>query len=92
MRLARDGNVNAGIVNRLLQSRERLIGALLMGNNIVNITASTLATGLLLAWFGEVGVIAVVVLVERARSAGSVLTANRVPVLLAGATVQISLM
>lgn len=57
MRLAKDGNVNAGIVNRLMQSRERLIGALLLGNNIANITASTLATGLLLAWLGEVGVV-----------------------------------
>ena len=56
-RLARDGVVNAGIVTRLLESRERLIGALLMGNSIANIAASTLATGLLLAWFGEVGVI-----------------------------------
>lgn len=57
LRLAKDGNENAGIVNRLVETRERMIGALLMGNNIANIAASTLATGFLLAWFGDVGVV-----------------------------------
>src|SRR5262252_10651125 len=56
-RLEKHGNRRAGIVNRLLSQRERLIGALLLGNNAVNIAASALATGVLLAWFGEVGVI-----------------------------------
>src|SRR2546429_4373298 len=57
LRLEKKGNRNAAIVNRLLRMRERLIGALLLGNNAVNIAASSLATGLFLAWFGEVGVI-----------------------------------
>ncbi len=57
LRLAQDGNRNAGIVNRLLAMRERLIGALLLGNNAVNILASSLATSLFLVWFGDVGVI-----------------------------------
>jgi len=55
-RLEKQGNVRAGIVNRLLANRERLIGALLLGNNAVNIAASSLATGLLLAWFGSAGI------------------------------------
>jgi magnesium and cobalt exporter, CNNM family len=55
--LEKQGNTNAAIVNRLLAARERLIGALLLGNNAVNIAASSLATGVLLAWFGDVGVI-----------------------------------
>ena len=55
-RLEKQGNRRAGIVNRLLDGRERLIGALLFGNNAVNIAASSLATGVLLSWFGEVGV------------------------------------
>jgi len=55
--LEKQGNRRAAIVNRLLQSRERFLGALLLGNSAVNIAASTLATGLLLAWFGDVGVI-----------------------------------
>src|SRR5437879_8171083 len=56
-RLAKQGSLRAAIVNRLLASRERMIGALLFGNNAVNIAASALATGLLLDWFGEVGVV-----------------------------------
>jgi Mg2+/Co2+ transporter CorB len=57
LRLEREGNRNAGIVNRLLASRERLLGAILLGNNVTNIAASTLATGLLLALFGKAGVL-----------------------------------
>src|SRR6201986_722893 len=38
-------------------SETRLIGALLLGNNIANIGASALATGVFTAWFGEVGVL-----------------------------------
>src|SRR6476646_2463313 len=57
LRLAQDGNRHAGIVTRLLAARERLIGALLLGNNAVNILASSLATSMFLVWFGDVGVI-----------------------------------
>ncbi|HEX3710278.1 MAG TPA: HlyC/CorC family transporter [Pseudolabrys sp.] len=56
-RLEKQGNKRAAIVNRLLEQRERLIGALLLGNNAVNIAASALATGVLLAWFGSAGVV-----------------------------------
>jgi len=55
--LEKQGNRSAGIVNRLLANRERLIGALLLGNNAVNIAASALATGILLVWFGPAGVL-----------------------------------
>ncbi len=56
-RLEKQGNRRAALVNRLVDARERMIGALLFGNNAVNIAASSLATGVLLSWFGEVGVI-----------------------------------
>ncbi|MEA2906497.1 MAG: magnesium and cobalt exporter, family [Alphaproteobacteria bacterium] len=56
-RLEKQGDRRAATVNRLLEARERLIGALLFGNNAVNIAASSLATGVLLYWFGDVGVI-----------------------------------
>jgi Mg2+/Co2+ transporter CorB len=56
-RLEKKGNRRAMLVNRLLDVRERLIGALLLGNNAVNIAASALATGVLLNWFGEIGVV-----------------------------------
>jgi len=56
LRLEKQGNDRAARVNRLMQTRERLIGALLLGNNAVNIAASSIATGALLAWgYGEAG-------------------------------------
>jgi Mg2+/Co2+ transporter CorB len=57
MRLEKQGNKDASIVSRLLATRERLLGVLLFGNNLTNIAASTLATGLLLAFFGHAGII-----------------------------------
>jgi Mg2+/Co2+ transporter CorB len=57
LRLEMSGNRRATLVNRLAQTRERMIGAILTGNNVVNVAASALATGLLLAWFGEIGVL-----------------------------------
>jgi Mg2+/Co2+ transporter CorB len=57
LRMEKAGNRRATIVNGLLRARERLIGAILLGNNAVNIAASAMATGLFLLWFGEVGVI-----------------------------------
>jgi Mg2+/Co2+ transporter CorB len=56
-RLEKQGSKRAAIVNRLLGNRERLLGALLFGNNAANIAASALATGILLAWFGKAGVL-----------------------------------
>src|SRR5476651_2493214 len=57
LRLSKQGNREAGVVSSLFAMRERMIGALLLGNNIDNIGASALATGLFTAWFGEVGVL-----------------------------------
>jgi Mg2+/Co2+ transporter CorB len=55
LRLEKHGNRDATLVNRLLATRERLLGAILFGNNFTTIAASTLATGLLLAYFGQAG-------------------------------------
>lgn len=57
MRLQKQGSAQAGVVAWLLDRRERMIGALLVGNNLANIGASALATGVLTAWFGDVGVL-----------------------------------
>jgi Mg2+/Co2+ transporter CorB len=57
LQLEKNGNARARVVNRLAETRERMIGAILTGNNVVNIAASALATGLLFAWFGDVGVL-----------------------------------
>ena len=54
--LATTGDRRAAMVNDLREHRERLLGAILLGNNMVNILASSLATGALIALFGEVGV------------------------------------
>ena len=51
------GDTRAKIVNRLLNMRERFIGAMLIGNNIVNIGVSSFTTSVLVAVFGSEGVI-----------------------------------
>lgn len=61
IRLEKHGNRRAAIVNQLLRARERMLGALLFGNIAVTIAASSLATGALLVWFGEVGLIYAIV-------------------------------
>ena len=55
LRLEKAGNARARLVSKLLEIRERMIGAILTGNNVVNIAATALTTGLLLSWFGEIG-------------------------------------
>lgn len=57
MRLAKQGSSQAGVVTSLIAMRERMIGTLLLGNNIANIGASALATGVFTAWFGDLGVL-----------------------------------
>src|ERR1700756_611803 len=57
LRLSKQGNREAAVASSLFGMRERLIGALLLGNNIANIGASALATGIFTTWFGEVGVL-----------------------------------
>src|ERR1700709_1157059 len=57
LRLSKQGNREAGVVSTLFAMRERMIGALLLGNNIANIGATALATGIFTAWFGDVGVL-----------------------------------
>lgn len=54
--LENDGNKRARLVNRLREDKDRLIGSLLLGNNLVNISASALATSVLIKMFGEAGV------------------------------------
>jgi Mg2+/Co2+ transporter CorB len=55
--LVRQNSRRAGIVLALHQRKSRLIGAILLGNNLVNILASALATSILLEMFGEPGIL-----------------------------------
>ena len=54
--LAKEGSRRAKVVRTLYQHKERLIGTLLLGNNLVNILASALATSALIRIFGNRGV------------------------------------
>ncbi len=53
----KNGNDKAGIVLKLLENTERLIGTLLIGNNFVNILSSALATSLFINLLGEAGIV-----------------------------------
>jgi Mg2+/Co2+ transporter CorB len=54
--LEANGEERAGIVRALIERRDRLIGALLIGNNLANILSSSIATSLFLGLFGSSGV------------------------------------
>ncbi|MBL8659654.1 MAG: HlyC/CorC family transporter [Rhodospirillales bacterium] len=54
--LAQNGDPRAAVVNGLHARTDRLIGTLLLGNNLVNILASSLATSVLITAFGEAGI------------------------------------
>ena len=55
--LEKNGDKRAATVNRLLGMRDRLIGAMLLGNTLSNIGSSAVATSLLVAIAGERGAI-----------------------------------
>ncbi|MEM7493330.1 MAG: HlyC/CorC family transporter [Pseudomonadota bacterium] len=54
--LEKDGDARASVVTKLIADRERLIGAILLGNNLVNILATALASAMFINLFGEAGV------------------------------------
>ncbi|MEM8771676.1 MAG: HlyC/CorC family transporter [Pseudomonadota bacterium] len=54
-RFESEGDANARRVNILIKDRERLIGAILLGNNLVNILATSLATSVFIQLFGAGG-------------------------------------
>ena len=55
--LERSGDRGATIVNRLMRKRDRLIGAVLLGNTLVSIGSSALLTGVLEEMVGYSGVV-----------------------------------
>jgi Mg2+/Co2+ transporter CorB len=55
--LEQDGNAKASLVNRLLASPEKMIGAVLLGNTLVDVLAAGLASALAIRLIGEVGVV-----------------------------------
>lgn len=55
--LARKGDRRARLYQALLERRDILIGTILVGNNVVNIAASSIATALALTAFGDEGIL-----------------------------------
>jgi putative hemolysin len=47
----------AGIVERILKKPEKLIGTILLGNNLVNVAMSAIATALAISIWGERGIV-----------------------------------
>ncbi len=56
-RMEQEGVKGARRVNQLIADRESLLGAILLGNNLVNIMASALATALFVKLFGSAGIV-----------------------------------
>lgn len=54
--LAEDGNKIAKVVDELLENQDRLLSAILIGNNLVNIAASSLTTSFVISLFGNEGI------------------------------------
>ena len=54
--LEKDGEKRARHVNWLFMNREKMVGAVLLGNTFVNVAASALVTSVLLSLFGDSGV------------------------------------
>jgi Mg2+/Co2+ transporter CorB len=55
--LAGEGDRRAALVIRLLDRKESLIGALLLGNNLFNVLATALAADILINLVGDAGVV-----------------------------------
>lgn len=54
--LSEDGNKNASLVLKLLENQDRMLSAILIGNNIVNLSASSLTTTLAISTFKSINV------------------------------------
>ncbi|MDN7123878.1 HlyC/CorC family transporter [Pseudidiomarina terrestris] len=55
--LSQQDHAGAKRVQYLLDRPDRLIGLILIGNNLVNIAASAIATVLCIRWFGDAGIV-----------------------------------
>jgi Mg2+/Co2+ transporter CorB len=55
--LEQTGNRRARLVNQLHARTDRLLGTILLGNNLVNILSSALATSVLITLFGDAGIV-----------------------------------
>jgi CBS domain containing-hemolysin-like protein len=64
--LANQGHKRAALALKLSENYDRLLSTVLIGNNIVNITASALGTALFVGFFGSIGVTLATVVITAA--------------------------
>lgn len=57
-KMEKEGNESAALANEVTKDPEKLLSTILLGNNLVNIAASALTTGLFIRLFGESGIAA----------------------------------
>jgi Mg2+/Co2+ transporter CorB len=90
-RLAQQGNKLAATVNALLDRKDEVVSAILLGNNVVNIFSASLTTAVLTALFGAAGIlystiaigVLVVIFGEVMPKTWALLRADRVALMLA---------
>ena len=90
-RLAQQGNRRAALVNSLLERKDEVVSATLIGNSVLNIFAASLTTAVLTNLFGSAGVayatifvtVLVVLFVEVLPKTWALLHADRVALVLA---------
>jgi Mg2+/Co2+ transporter CorB len=54
--MEQDGSERAKLVNRMLEAPERIIGTVLIGNNLTNILSASITTSVMISLFGDTGV------------------------------------
>lgn len=52
-----EGVKRANVVLQILRNKEKVIGALLIGNNLVNVISTTIATSIFIGWLGDAGTV-----------------------------------
>jgi Mg2+/Co2+ transporter CorB len=90
-RLAQQGSRRAVVVNTLLDRKDEAVGAVLLGNSVVNILSASLTTAVLTSLFGAAGVVyatiivgvLVVIFAEVMPKTWALLRADRVALILA---------
>lgn len=58
-----NGNRRVSMVKRLIEKKDKLIGVILIGSNLVNTLASALTTSILIMFFGDAGIIYATVII-----------------------------
>ena len=74
--LADDKNKNASLVLKLIEEKTQMLSAILIGNNVVNLSASSLTTTFAMKSVGASNIVLGILLIVGAIAAGVVLIAK----------------